>query len=59
VGRGGECVERVHEVGGGNVDRYDAGRLIGVLVILLTVLLYIAFWGGVIYVAWHFISKYW
>jgi len=23
------------------------------------VLANLAFWGGVIYVAWHFISKYW
>lgn len=29
----------------------------GCLVIIL--LGVIAFWGGVIYVAWHFIAKYW
>ena len=29
--------------------------LFGVFIVLL----WLAFWGGVIYVAWHFISKIW
>ncbi len=34
-----------------------AGWLIGIWLFFVT--LGLTFWGGVIYVAWHFISKYW
>jgi hypothetical protein len=40
----------------------NKGNLFGGLfagMFLLWALVVIAFWGVVIYVAWHFISKYW
>jgi hypothetical protein len=37
----------------------DKLELAAMAVTVFVVLCWLAFWGGVIYVAWHFISKFW
>lgn len=41
------------------MKKFNAGDGIGCLVVLIPLSLWAGFWGVVIYVAWHFISKYW
>lgn len=37
----------------------EKGYTVVELITALDILAVLAFWGGMIYVAWHFISKFW
>lgn len=38
---------------------YRAGKVLGILLVLLQIALFLAFWGGVIFILFHFIGKFW
>lgn len=40
-----------------SIDGSNRALMLGVAV--LTVLLAVGFWGGIAYVAWHFVAKFW
>ncbi len=44
---------------GGLLEASMVWHFISAILAIFTFFCWLAFWGGVIYVAWHFISKFW
>ncbi len=37
----------------------DRGLIVSIAILLGAIALHLAVWGGIVFVAWHFIKKFW